>query len=180
MRSRIKRRVVPWSVLSVLVPTVATGWLVHELVRDEEQLPLVPVRITGAPAPMARSLQPTGASATEPERLDQLQQIRRANEPQLAFAEARQLVQDPGNVASARYVALRRLESLSAADAIEEAEAAVLSAADDADGRLLAVNALAALARTPAGREALVRCVERAPTEPLRQAARVLLERQTR
>lgn len=165
----------------MLVPALATVWLVRELVRDEER---------GAPALVLRSeaSPPSGSSelgslaVSEPRRPDELQQVRRASDPDLDRAGAKELVQDPAGGPGSRYLGLRRLESLSGPDptALAEAEAVVLAATDDPDGRFLAVNALAVLARAPGGHDALARCVERAPTDSLRKAARILLARRAR
>lgn len=171
---RLKRRAIPWSVVSVLLPTLATGWLVRELVREEDQQHQSLARVPTPSAP------PQSTEAAAPEAPAEIQLVRLMSESKLDHVEARHVVQDTTGGSGARYVALRRLESLSGSSALEEAEALVLAATDDPEGRFLAANALAVLARAPAGSSALARCVERAPTDSLRLAARTLLARRTR
>ncbi|MCO5165160.1 MAG: hypothetical protein M9894_02175 [Planctomycetes bacterium] len=75
-----------------------------------------------------------------------------------------------------RYVALRRLETLSPATAVAEAERVAMThgAADDP---WIALNALSTLARLPEGRAALARCAEAAPSPRVREAATRLARR---
>ena len=165
--------------ISLLVPALATCWLVRELVSEEEQQRAVAIRGPLASKPVG-VVEVGSAGEPAPPVPDELQIVRLAHGPALDQAKAREIVGDPTSSTGTRYVALRRLESLSGPAAVEEAEAIVVGAADDPEGRFLAANALAVLARAPTGRDALARCVERASTDSLRRAARTLLERRAR
>jgi hypothetical protein len=161
MRSgRLRRRLIPLSIASVLVPAAATVWLVVES-DDFGRAPL-------PPAPR---------SADEPKAAAPDVALRLASGAELTVDDARSATRSAVARPDARYLALRKLEGTSPANAAEEAEAIVLSAADTEEGRFLAVNALAVLARKADGRPALLRCAERAPTAALREAAKTLLAR---
>ncbi|MCO5169115.1 MAG: hypothetical protein M9894_22455 [Planctomycetes bacterium] len=173
---RLRRRTIPWSLASLLVPILATGWLVISELRDEPRAPSGPTLVRPPVPPAERpAARPPGKPG--PDLPDDLLLVRLAAEPTVGSAEARHVVQGAEHSPAARYAALRRLEGLTGPAAVEEAEALVLGAAPDADGRFLAVNALGVLARSPEGRAALARCAERAPDASLRQAARTLLRR---
>jgi hypothetical protein len=94
-----------------------------------------------------------------------------------ASSELRERAADRRLDVGARYLAVRGLErrgEVSADDALD----LVLHAGASRQDRLLAVNALAVLARDPGGGPALERCASQAPTEELRRAARTFLAHQ--
>lgn len=167
---RLPRKAIPATLASVSLPLLATIWL---LAPDQpETLPTKPVQAsTWAQRPQGTEVEP------DPGPLPPALESKRLVQAQVTAREARKVAREPRRPAAERYLALRRLEAKGDPKAVEVAQGLVLEAAKTREGRLLAVNALGVLARSPEGRKALARLVRSAPTKELRGVAESLLSR---
>ena len=156
----------------MVAPAIATAWLLVATEDPDTARGVSHSHDLSSVTPVA----PKAALAAKPSAVTVLQALA---DPTVIMepSEVRQVATDRAGAPGARILALKRLAHASPEAAVIEAEALVLEATDDPQGRFLGVNALGVLARTTGGKASLARCSNSAPTPALRSAAKTLLAR---